>query len=193
MWFQEKGINRCGCGVIAAYDFLLYVTQKNELQDPVFLSRDMYIAELRSIQKKYFPLLYPFGLTGVQLAIGMNRLFRDRALPYRAVWSVSERKLLFLMHEMLLNDIPVILAIGPNFPFFWEKHKLSLYSKDSNGSYRKASDVKAHYITVVGIDDIWMKISSWGKEFYIRIDEYQRYIKNHSSFITSNLLLIKKQ
>ena len=192
MWFQEKSISRCGCGVVAAYDLLLYMTQRYGDQCLNALSRDAYTAELKKIQKKYFPLLYPFGLTGIQLAVGINRLFHDRALPYHASWSITGKKLFSRIQDMLLKDIPVILSIGPNFPFFWEKHTLSLYRKD-RGVYRKANEVKGHYITVVGIDDVWLKVSSWGRLYYIRLEEYQDYTSRSSSSITSNILQIQKK
>ena len=192
MWFQERSINRCGCGVVAAYDLILYITSGYDCRNQNGISRNDYTAELKRIQKKYFPLLYPFGLTGIQLAVGMNRLFLDMALPYRASWSMTGKNLTSRIKDMLMDDIPVILSIGPNFPFFWEKHTLSLYRRE-RGVYRKASEVKGHYITVVGIDDVWMKISSWGRLYYIKLDEYQDYIARYSSSITSNLLRIKKK
>ena len=192
MWFQERSINRCGCGVVAAYDFILYITQKDGNQRPTGYSRSIYIAELKRIQKKYFPLLYPFGLTGIQLAFGMNRMFHDYAIPYHASWSVTEKNLFSRIRNMILDDFPVILSIGPNFPLFWEKHTLSLYCRD-RGIFKKASEVKAHYITVVGIDDVWLKISSWGRLYYIKREEYQDYVSRFSSSITSNLLMITKK
>ena len=92
---------------------------------------------------------------------------------------------------MLSDDIPVILAVGPNLPFVWKKEKLTFYTKNHEGNLLPTAKTKAHFVTVTGRDGAWLRISSWGKEYYISIREYREYVKSHSSFLVSNVIDIK--
>ncbi|MCA5962640.1 hypothetical protein LC724_22785 [Blautia sp. RD014234] len=94
---------------------------------------------------------------------------------------------------MLAHDIPVILLVGPNFPFVWGKHRLNMYHRSPEGEYSPSCQIKAHFVTVTGMDDTWMRVSSWGKEYYINRQEYVNYVKKHSSFLISNICYIKSR
>ncbi len=66
--------------------------------------------------------------------------------------------------------------------------------------YYKAAqqNVNSHYITVTGIikDEIagriMLRISSWGKEYYINYEEYWDYIDSASGTFTSSIVQVKK-
>ena len=45
---------------------------------------------------------------------------------------------------------------------------------------------------VYGIDEQWLRISSWGREYYINRKEYERYTKENSSFAFSNLIYLRR-
>ena len=102
---------------------------------------------------------------------------------------------------MLEDDIPVILAIGNNFPFVWGKKELYLYVNDEEGKneqgaepvYRKSFGVYGHFVVVTAIEGNCLTVSSWGKKYYINIDEYDAYVKKHSIHLYSNILSIKKK
>ena len=130
-------------------------------------------------------------MNGITLMIGMNRYFSKEKLPYRAIWNIRGKKILSKIDSMLSNDIPVIFSVGPNFPKFWGKQTVKLYKKTAQGNYIPATKVKAHYMIITGRDDMWIQISSWGKEYYMNFIEYQEYIKKYSSFIVSNIICIK--
>jgi len=70
------------------------------------------------------------------------------------------------------------------------KHRVRLYVKGADGIYRSNSSIKAHYVTVTGLDRRWMRVSSWGKEYYISRGEYEQYVKKHSSFLISNIVAV---
>ena len=142
--------------------------------------------------RRYFPLLPPSGINGITLVAGLNILFIKRKLPYRAFWAVSGRKLWQRVEDMLNQDLPVILAVGPNFPAFWQNHKLDFYVKTRDGRYVKSAATKGHYVTATGIDDEWLQISSWGRKYYVNRSEYDSYVKKHSNFIFSNLVYLRK-
>ena len=181
-------IRSCGCGPVAALDLLHYLSDGDGAAP---LPLESYNKELESLCRSYFPLIPHAGINGLMLALGLNRIFRRRHLPYHAVWAISENRLWERVREMLLRDLPVILSIGPNFPAVWKKDRLPLYSKRENGSFIRSSSAKSHYVSVTGLDDEWARISSWGREYYINRTEYDDFVRRHSSRIFSNILYIK--
>ena len=124
--------------------------------------------------------------------MGLDRLFRDEGLPYRAQWSMSGGKLWARVEAMLRQDLPVILSVGPNFPAVWEKHRLTFYHRTEDGRFLPASGAKSHYVTATGLDKEWLRIASWGREFYIRRSEYDSFVKQHSTYLFSNLVYLKR-
>lgn len=188
-------IKTCGCGVVAALDLVIYLSLRQHIcgkaasdEPPIPLS--LYNRYLYTLSRKYFPLIPRFGMNGLVLIAGLNRLFRVLSMPYTAEWKISEQKMARRIAEQLERDIPVILAIGPNFPCVWRQNRLTLYKKDEQGGYREYSSAKAHYVTVTGIDKDWMRISSWGKELYISRAEYGSYVETYSTSILSNIVYI---
>jgi hypothetical protein len=189
MWARRKAIRVCGCGPVAALDTLLYLQGKQDAPLPL----DRYNDRLELLCRKYFPLIEPIGINGLFLAAGMNMLLRENKLPYRASWAFSGRRFFDRMEEMLRQDLPVIFSIGPNFPLLWGRHRLDFYRKSPDGAYIRANSTRAHYVTATGMDEQWIRISSWGSEYYINRSEYREYIKKHSSNMVSNMLLLKKR
>ena len=189
MWSSNKAIHDYGCGVVAAFDSFNYLYNKkagsNIYSD---LSSKTYIKTVESFAKKYFS--YSFGINGLALASGMNKIFRNYELPYSAKWVSSKDKLFERIKGMLSNDIPVIFSIGPNFPLFWKKHELIFYQKNDNDNLVPIERVTDHYATIIAIDDNWLTVSSWGLEYLIRISEYKYYVENYSNYLFSNVILI---
>jgi hypothetical protein len=119
------------------------------------------------------------------------------------------------IEEMLRQDIPVILSIGPNSPNLWGDKGIPFYelreidyqdnentsSSNSKPYYYKVAQqkVNGHYVTVTGIikDDvasrIMLRISSWGKQYYINYEEYRDYVDTVGSTWTSSIIQIKKE
>lgn len=192
---DNNTIKKCGCGIVAALDLVIYLNAKcrgseKKAADRQQIPLSSYNRYLHILSRKYFPLIPHFGMNGLVLIAGLNRLFHSLSLPFKAEWKVSEIKMEDRIAEMLTRDIPVILAIGPNFPTVWQQNRLTLYKKSAIEDYRKYSAAKAHFVTVTGIDEKWMRISSWGKELYISRAEYHRYVEAHSTPILSNIVYI---
>lgn len=183
-WFPYKFLRKVGCGVISATDVLLHLKGKQQLTKLEYLDFAKYI------WRKYLPVIPGFGINGITLMVGLNRYFFKKNLPYKASWKISGRKMLPRIDEMLKKDIPVILSVGPNFPKFWRKEKLSFYKKTDDGRCIPSVKTCAHYVTVTGREGQWFQISSWGKEYYIDIREYQNYVKRYSSYLLSNIICI---
>ncbi len=186
---ESAVIRKCGCGPVAALDTVWYLEHRGQTE-PVSLP--VYNASLSALCRRYFPLIPPFGINGIAFTVGMNRLLLERRLPYRALWMVSGKKLWSRMEDMLGRDLPVILSVGPNFPVFWHNNSLPFYIRDDDGSFRKAAAAKGHFVTATGIDPDWVRISSWGREYYINRTEYERYAKENSLYAFSNLLFLQK-
>lgn len=191
-------IREGGCGVIAAAELLLYLhryhpeADLSELcdlpEEPV--SPEAYNRLINRLQRRYFPLIPHFGINGMLLTLGLNRIFHAYHVPYRAHWGLRGSVLSDRMEDMLRRELPVILAVGPDFPQFWKKHPLPLYVRYGDGSLHRSSSVRAHYVIVTGMDDHYFRISSWGREYYLHRGEYARYLNSDSSSIVSNIVYL---
>ncbi len=185
MLSDKAMIRRCGCGAVAALDLLHYLTGEASIP----LAR--YNEELTGVCRRYLPLIPGRGINGLELAFGVSRMLREKRLPYHALWVFSGAKLFERIREMLENDLPVILSIGPNFPRLWEKEKLRFYTRTADGRYLPAARARSHYVTVTGMDEQWLQIASWGRKYYISREEYAAFVKEYSSYLFSNLLYLK--
>lgn len=192
---QSAAVRRCGCGLIAAVDLILYLCRSRDLPSPVPVNvhgcvdlsdYDRFISTLR----RFMPIVPPFGINGAMLSAGLQIAMKVYGLDYSVRLCVSGEKLFDRIREMLERDCPVILAVGPNFPQFWGKNRLRLYQRSGEACFPAAS-TKAHFVTVTGIDDDWCKISSWGRELYINIPEYKSYVRQYSNSLLSNIIMLK--
>lgn len=196
----SQNMREVGCGVIAALDLLLYLCRfhpgckcdffAEAAKDGIIESHEYDHLALQ-LSKRFFPVIPKFGINGIMLAGGLNRFFRRYDLPFRASWGMGSGKLFNEIEEMIAKDIPVILSIGPNFPLFWQKHELDLYSTRADGTFFRSSSVKSHYVTVTGIDEQRLYISSWGRPYSIERSEYLNYIRRRSGSIVSNIVKIR--
>lgn len=184
-WFADENFRRCGCGVIACADTLLY------LRGQTALPREEYIDYVNSL-RKYFPLIPRRGIDGVRLAMGMNAAMARAALPLRAGWSASGPRFWGRLAAMLADDLPAILSVGPNFPRVWGAEGLALYGRTEDGRYVGAGRIRAHFLTATGLDDERIRVSSWGQELYIERAAYERYMRESSTALLTNLLQLRR-
>lgn len=192
---QSAAVRRCGCGLIAAADLILYRCRSKGLLSPLpvdgqgcveLSDYDGFISSLR----RYMPIVPPFGINGAMLAAGLQLALRAHGLDDRVRLCVSGEKLFDRIREMIERDRPVILSVGPNFPQLWGKNRLRLYRRGGE-VYSPAASTKAHFVTVTGIDGDWCRISSWGRELYINIPEYKNYVRQYSNSLLSNIIILK--
>lgn len=203
MLSDSKTEREVGCGVVAGLDLLLYLTRYHlqradcglKLPAPTSgpIPASQYYLLLSSLRRKFLPLIPGRGINGLMLALGLNACFIKNRLPFLATWGVPYSRLWSSIRQMLENDIPVIFSIGPNFPLFWQQQKLPLYLRNADGVYAPVAKTHSHYVMITGIDEDWVQISSWGKQYYINRLEYERYVKEHSARLFSNILYIKKK
>lgn len=191
----SAAVRRCGCGLIAATDLILYLCRSRGLPSPVPMSENGVIElsdynRFVSSLRPYMPIVPPFGINGAMLAAGLHLALRAHGLDDLVRLCVSGEKLFDRIQEMIERDCPVILSVGPNFPQFWGKNRLRLYRRGGE-VYSPAASTKAHFVTVTGIDGDWCRISSWGRELYINIPEYKNYVRQYSNSLISNIILLK--
>ena len=198
----------CGCGISGAADVVMYIealktpgsTDPETGRHPgIVYDKATFLSKSMELRKKYIPIIPGRGVNSFLLAWGLNRYFRKQKMGYRSRWKWTRFKKWQIVERMLKDDIPVILAIGNNFPLLWGKKELSLYVKDEAEStaeeavYKKQQNVCGHFVVVTAIEGNCLMVSSWGKRFYISIDEYDQYVKKHSINVYSNILEIKKK
>ncbi|MEE1031544.1 MAG: hypothetical protein U0L12_05330 [Ruminococcus sp.] len=196
--FDREFLQKSGCGVIAATDIMLYLGKNHPKYssdefscDKDTLTIEEYNVYAEKLWKKYLPVIPGHGMSGFVLALGMNVYFLRHRIPLFAWWAVRPRKLQRSIDTMLSQELPVIVSVGPNLPFFWKKKKLNLYVKE-DGKYISANETRAHYMTIVGREGRWIHLSSWGKEYYADGKEYLKFMTQYSNFLMNNILYLKK-
>lgn len=202
-WSENAMIQKYGCGVAAGTDLLLYLSLYKEscassllgkmTEGSGILETEQYLECAKKMRHSYFPVIPYFGMPGWLLCASINRYFQCAKIPLKASFGVLGRNIWNRISAMLAHDIPVILAVGPNFPIPWKRHKLALYEKNGKGQYLPAAEICAHFVTVTGMDEAYMKVSSWGREYYIDREEFVGYVRKYSSFLVSNVCYIRKR
>ena len=196
--FDNPTMRGYGCGVIGAADLLYYLAlTRPEWATPYtgkaaesVISFSRYERYCTRLRRSFFPVIPHFGKTGPDLAAGLNVYFSHHGIPLHARWCVSHDRLFERIEEMLKADIPVIFSVGANFPNFWGKKRVKLYTKDANGFMKPSASTRAHFMTVTGLDEDFFRVSSWGVEYYISRSEYLGYTRLYGSPITSNIMYI---
>ncbi|MBC5659778.1 hypothetical protein H8S44_08345 [Anaerosacchariphilus sp. NSJ-68] len=200
-WSESRLMRKYGCGVAAMGDVLVYlgihqISCNTDLlygivREDGLLSYPRYERYLRKIRHRYLGIIPGLGVLNFGLCRALNKYFRHYRIELRARWCLSSRKMLGRIQNSLSRDYPVILAIGQNIPF-WRRKKLTLYRQE-NGNYFPATETKAHYVTVTGMENGYLQIASWGKEYFISWEEYLEYARKYSSFLVSNICLIQEK
>ena len=202
MLSDSKTMRDVGCGVVAALDLIIYLCRYHPGCSSSFIGplsadrpfeREEYDALAMKLSRRFLPLIPGFGINGIALAAGLDVFFRKYSMPFRATWGVRRSALWSEIERMLSQNIPVIISVGPNFPLFWKKSGLKLYSPAQDGELRAACTTVAHYVTVTGMDERYLRISSWGREYYIDRAEYAEYVSKRSSAIVSNIVLVRRR
>lgn len=199
-WLRDENMQHCGCGVIAALDLVRYLhLYRPGFRSPFFtgteddavLPRPVYDLCAQRMRRSFVPILPPIGTNGLSLAAGLNRYFRRYRLPMTARWGVPAGELWQQIGTMLDSDLPVILSVGNRFPRFWSKDAVSLYRPDPQEGSEAAARIHGHFIVVTGMDARWLRVSSWGRMYYINKEEFSRYCRKDSLSLLCNMILLQ--
>lgn len=201
-WAKSRTLQKYGCGVVAGTDFLLYIglhkkypvgtefSRDKYLQGK--LSRTVYLELLDKMRKHYFPVIPGLGMPWWVLIGGLNVYFLKNRIPLKTSFGVRRRNRDNRIRSMLVHDLPVILAVGPNFPIPWKRHKLAFYQKRGQ-EYIEACRTAAHFVVITGMCGQWLEISSWGNKYYVNLKEYEEYVAHYSCPLVSNIIYMKKR
>lgn len=202
-----------GCGSIAAADFMLYCAGFDPaMQTPAIkqlarnedgsLTLESYVSFASGVFRRYARPIPYMGMTGLALARGLNRYFRDHAIERRAEWRLcmSADTMLERIGDMLARNLPVITVI-PALTHLGKSKTLamksSLVSPKTAGFRGVAYNKMAgHLITVTALrrginDSPALEVSSWGRRYFIDYADYRRYINWSVGLITSSIIFIK--
>ena len=223
-WFSEEGkfknivLSDHGCGLVSCSDILLYMSMSdsqymtNLISNNITYDENGYIdytsyMEYLCDMNEIINVMDYLGTNGVQLMCVMNMYSNSAGFDWFTSWETSADGEIISskIQEMLNNDIPVMLSMGPNLS---SAHGVNLYDwvysgaispldnpyRFEVGSYSKK--VNGHFVTVTGliVDEVknqrYLRISSWGLEFYINFDEYLEYMTEESNRVFTNILYI---
>lgn len=195
-YYRTEREKKCGCGIVGAADVLLYMEAVKTGEFRFSLEKFLKLSE--ELRKKYIPIIPGRGVNAFLLAKGFNRYFKKNSMAYKAYWKVTSFNKWEIVEQMLKNDIPVIIAIGNNFPFVWGKKGLNLYVRDlhyteNEDVYKSEQTVNGHFVIITAIEKNCLTVSSWGRKYFINIDEFNKYVFRYSTHIYSNILVIEKK
>ena len=192
--YDNQKEKSAGCGIAGAADVVMYMKARDT---GVYTFRKEEFLSISNTIRKYIPIIPGRGVNSFILAFGLNRLFKKNRIRYHAHWKCSKRDKWKITENMLKNDIPVILAIGNNYPFFWRGKGVNLYVQDLSQNVegelclRKERVVGGHFVVATAINGNVLTVSSWGRKYYINLEEYDRYASKISNQFYSNILGVR--
>ncbi len=197
-WSGEKNnVSNYGCGIIAMSNMELYINDCNE----VYTYQEYKDYANKRMQEQYSLRKIPFGaytlLTNV-MEKGLKEKLQENNINSSVEWAktYSSEHAKAMIEAMLRCDIPVVASyykkeIIDDYIFFKEE-KLKYYSLNENEcKMNYAGKIGSHYFTITGIVEIYDgnryvkygRISTWGEEYYINLDEYTSRLSNFTNFL----------
>ena len=207
----DTRLARFGCGNTAVSDTCLYLAQSRRLSSPetdlagsFCPPKNTYQTYARLMNRRYTFTLPLCGCTGPSLSLALNHFFLRRKFPFysRYMWINTPQRMLHAILTSLSLDIPVILAIGPNFPNFRGSQGVPFYLQHDFDEYAQLTaschrQVHAHFVTITGIfysiplASPMLVISSWGQQYLLSYADLRQYIRRRGLLFTSSLVLIR--
>ena len=189
-WLPTKNSRRGGCGPIALTNMLLSMEAADGRRSFELSRKEFLEAEQKMAGQIW--IVPRFGVNGLALARRFNIYCRSHGLPFKARWGTRPSRIEPEITRMLEENVPVLLGIGPTFPLYFSKTKLTFYRKTGE-TYTPAVTTKAHFVTVTELAPGWMTISSWGRQYYIKLEEFYHFMCRKSIPLITNILIVKRK
>lgn len=147
----------------------------------------------------------------------LTSYFSDNDINLDASWCITENNIYADGHwfelntrdrrikEMISNDIPAIISIGPGEPEL-DLYEMKEPTVNCPTSYTQKDTTKSHYVTVTAIiedriksqngyfDSVMYEISSWGNKYYISQYELRQHVNKYFlGSIVTNVCYIKEK
>lgn len=176
---------KLGCGITALGDVFLYLAKRGAgycaRETRGYVKPDLTEDEYKDYYNRIYRFvggIFPWarnGLSFFRIQVSFNRMARRHGWKLRARWGFSYGKMGGRIEQMLRQDIPVILCI-PYMVFKRDKGQGIFFYEKAGSKYKKICRVSAHYVVILGIVEeegqSWLKISSWGRVYYVNWEEY---------------------
>ena len=192
-----------GCGITATTDLVLYLYNGKETYDYYDSYRDFYL----SVGNEYL-VLTPGGIVCYSIPTALNSIyFEITGYPFLSSWNVASdfpkpflidvyESMLEINNPVILNvcslsgnssagiafyELKVIESMNPNEEVFVQLGDSSVFLISNEYNY----SIDGHYFTATGIitdnntGNTYIRISSWGKEYYISYDEYYEFLTDY--------------
>lgn len=217
-WLAKRKMAHFGCGLISISDIILYLSKFGKMRTNVAMNKmckqelvdgESYLKFVNGLHYKgFFVSGIIKGMVGPAIALAFNWWSLWHGNQYSARWCVTSGKMHERIGQMLDEDIPVLFSAGARIPFFWSDEGVQLYRNDNDKKnvdgkptaiqLATCGTINRHYMTITALvnDEHYgelMKISSWGREYYIKWDDFIRYVRKKSNPIISNILWIRKK
>ena len=196
-----RNLHLGACGLIASADFFLIFARKNNLfvraMPRAFLKapdepmpKDEYLAMIRTLSHISFPIFPRIGAFSFEVSRFLNHYFRKMKRPERLsyLYLNTEKRRDEAIRKQLEAGYPVPLIIGQHFFHPFSKKGVHFYSFKNGHPIPEARDVYRHFVNITGIyvpEDasrpLYYEISSWGKKYYIDMEELDHFIKKESA------------
>ena len=199
-WFSKapwRNVSGQGCGIISSLDLCFYLSGKRNIHlEDYQLAVDEFIDTIVFTKFNMHEFLrgkLVIGITPWQICHYLNRKLKGQ---YKVRYNGRHG------HEDMLNKIEAQLKAG--IPVIWSLYRMgkriNLYTyKPVLKEYSVATTTNSHYVNIIGIKyeeegnhRTMLKISSWGKIYYVDYEEYLDYVGTSLlSQVASNIFLVE--
>ena len=205
-----RTLNTGACGLIASTDFLMYFAKKNQtfvkMLPGAFISnpdkpvsKEEYMSMVRGLSRFSFPVFPRIGAFSFELSLLLNRYFRSTGRKERLHFQFlnTKKNRDNLIRKQLTAGYPVPLIIGQKLLNPFTKKGVNFYTLKEGKPVLTAANVTRHFVNITGIylpEDaslpLMYEISSWGKKYYIDVNELDHYISRISAPWLSSVYIL---
>lgn len=156
----SKRVRKSGCGMIAALDLSLFLSEKNVFPMPINEYKN-YVALTENYFYKHSPNL--FGISPRKITRYLKGDF-----SFISKNKLSKNRLTELVQKSLSGNTPVIIRVGENFKRLPYKITFPIGNCYSG-------KMRWHYITAVGLNGDKLIFYSWGGKGEMNVAELYRH------------------